>query len=228
MAVPWIQIYTNLPDHPKVSTLAESLRLEIKNVEPEVAAVGLLVNLWTWAMQNQPAGDHEKCSDRVIARACGWSGKPETIVNALMTAGFIDAIRTIHDWDEYAGLMMDAEDRRKEKTRERVARYREQKRNADVTQDVTLCNADVTVTGALHCNADVTPCNADVTPLHNITEHNITSVYKEKQEKEKSPSAENVDTDPRYKVFRDDDAVLRRLKGEDAEFEAALARMRQA
>ena len=63
------------------------------------------------------------------------------------------------------------------------------------------------------------------------------------KEKEKSPSADTSsahsghlplkgkaddggETDPRYKVFRDDDAVLKRLKGQDAEFEAALARMR--
>ena len=234
MAVPWIQVYTNLPQHPKTSKLAEALKLDIKNIEPESAAVGILISLWTWALQNQPDGDLANCSDRVIARACGWSGKPEVLVKALTESGFLDGIRTIHDWDEYAVLIMEANDSRKQKTRERVALYRERKRNADVTRDVTLCNADVTVTPPLQCNADVTPCNAlrnaDVTQLHNITKHNITehSVIKEKEkkEKEKSPSADDGgETDPRYKVFRDDDEVLKRLKGEDAEFNAALARV---
>ena len=241
MAVPWIKVATNLPQHPKIYALAEELGLNDKLLLPETMAAGIIINLWTWALTNQPNGDLSGVSDRAIARVCGWQGKPDKLIGALISCGFLDGDRYIHDWEDYTLAFNDQEEHRREKTRERVARYREQKRNADVTQGVTLCNADVTVTGALHCNADVTPCNADVTPLDKnkiredkirIREDKNNSILEKekinKKEKETDAAAENVNTDPRYKVFRDDDVVLKRLKGEDAEFEAALERIRQA
>lgn len=39
----------------------------------------------------------------------------------------------LHDWEEYAVLLMDAEDSKRSKTRERVKRYRDKKSNVDVT-----------------------------------------------------------------------------------------------
>ena len=41
----------------------------------------------------------------------------------------------LHDWEEYAILLMDAENEKRVKTKERVQRYREKKRNADDRQE---------------------------------------------------------------------------------------------
>ena len=125
--IPWIQVYSNLPMHPKTAKLADELGLASAAVSPDVLAVGLLVSLWTWAVQNAYDGDLSRCSSRLIAEACRWKKKPETLVNGLVAAGWLDEDGKLHDWEEYAVLLMDAEDSKRERTKERVRKYREKK-----------------------------------------------------------------------------------------------------
>ena len=148
----WIQIYSNLPQHKKTSLLAEKLHLTSAWVHPNVLAVGMLVHLWTWAIQNAYDGDLSDCSDRTIADACQWRKKPQTLVQALIESGWIDGEeRKLHDWEEYAVLLMQIEEDRRQKLRDRVARYRSRRRlrpggygnvtdtpcNAPTRQDIT-------------------------------------------------------------------------------------------
>lgn len=157
--IPWIQIYSNLPQHRKTSKLAEELKISGAVVDPNIIAVGLLVSLWTWATQNAYDGDLSECSPRTIANACQWKKKPETLVQALIKTGWLDEDMRLHDWDEYAALLIDQEENRKQKTRERVNRYRNKK--------AEICN----VTDNVTCNVTDTQCNAST--IHNHTKHNI-------------------------------------------------------
>lgn len=172
--IPWIQVYSNLTTHRKTGRLADELGLANSFVSPDVVAVGILISLWTWAIQNASNGDLSDCSARAIAEACRWKKKPEMLIESLKAAGWLDADNKLHDWEEYAGLLMEQEDSRKAKTRERVQRYREKKK--------TECNDSVTVTS----NA----CNAPTIPDH--TKHNINnnSFYlSERKEEKKTPDA---------------------------------------
>lgn len=120
----------------------------------------MLVSLWLWAAQNATDGNLSGCSDRGIAEAAEYRRKPETFVAALMETGWLNADRKLHDWDEYATLLMDCEERQREQTRSRVQKHRERKK--------AKCNDG--------CNATVTPCNAPTVPnrtLPNITLPNI-------------------------------------------------------
>ena len=146
--IPWIQVYSNLPQHKKTSRLAEELKISSAVVDPNMVAVGILIGLWTWAIQNAYDGDLSECSARTIANACQWKKKPETLVTALKKTGWLDADMRLHDWEEYAVLLIDQEENRKAKTRDRVNRYRSKKAaSCNVTQSVTgnvtdtLCNA---------------------------------------------------------------------------------------
>lgn len=146
--IPWIQVYSNLPQHKKTSRLAEELKISSAVVDPNMVAVGILIGLWTWAIQNAYDGDLSECSARTIANACQWKKKPETLVAALKKTGWLDADMRLHDWEEYAVLLIDQEENRKAKTRDRVNRYRIKKAaSCNVTQSVTgnvtdtLCNA---------------------------------------------------------------------------------------
>lgn len=152
--IPWVQIYSNLPQHRKTSKLAEELKISSAAVDPNVVAVGILIGLWTWAIQNAYDGDLKDCSARTIANACQWKKKPETLVQALMKTGWIDEDMQLHDWKEYALLVIDQEENRKQKTRERVNRYRRKKSDE--------CNATKSVT----CNITDTQCNASTKPNH--------------------------------------------------------------
>lgn len=155
----WIKVYHDLSDHPKTYALADALGMR------QYSAVGIVVSLWIWALIHAPDGDLTRFPDSAIARACHWDKKPADLVAALAESGFLDG-RRLHDWDEYAGAIIEAEQTRREKTRKRVEAHRAKKSVTDALPGEG-CNADVTrymsVTGSLPgegCNADVRKCNA--------------------------------------------------------------------
>lgn len=157
--IPWIQVYSNLPQHPKTSRLADELGLTSAAFNPNTLAVGLLVCLWTWAIQNACDGNLASCSPRAIADACQWKKKPDILVKALIKTGWLDSDMRLHDWEEYASLLMEKEENRKAKTRERVKRCRERKAAANG------------VTGNTPCNVTETPSNAPTIPNLTIPDH---------------------------------------------------------
>lgn len=143
--IPWIQIYSNLPTHPKTARLAEELGLASQQVSPNVIATGLLISLWTWAIQNAYDGDLSKCSPRLIADVCRWRRKPEALVSALQAAGFLEADMRLHDWDSYAGLLMEALDNKKENDKRRAREYRRRRKEREAAS-VTGASRDDAVT----------------------------------------------------------------------------------
>lgn len=172
--IPWVQVYSNLPQHPKIGRLADELG-QSKDVEQETVAVGIVVSLWTWAIQNAYTGDLSGVSDRAIARACGWRKDAGKLVTALISAGWLDEDRHIHDWEEYSVLLLAQEDNRREKTAERVRRYRNRQRivtdDDAYSDDSVTGNADDTECNALQTrygNVTDTPCNAPTIPNHTI------------------------------------------------------------
>ena len=88
--IPWIQIYSNLPRHPKVTRLADALGLKSACADPNALACGMLVSLWCWAVQNACDGDLSRCTPRAIADACQWKRRPETLTDALRDTGWLD------------------------------------------------------------------------------------------------------------------------------------------
>jgi hypothetical protein len=167
--IPWIQVYSNLITHPKTSALADLLKLTSRSAAPNVIAAGLLVSLWSWAVQNAYSGDLSGCSDRAIADAARYLGKPQSFVAALTQAGWLDPDRKLHNWDRYASLLMEQEDNRRAKTNERVKRYRNKKTPSCNGYTSVTCNAPVTVT----CNE----CNAPTLPNHTKHNHNNYSAH---------------------------------------------------
>jgi len=154
--IPWIQVYSNLIRHPKVTKLADKLNLTSKDAGPNVIAAGMLVSLWLWAAQNATDGDLSECSDRAIAEAAEFKRKPSLFVEALVHAKLMDEDRKLHDWDEYATLLIDYEEQQREKTRKRVEKHRAKKKALQSTE----------------CNVTETPCNAPTIP--NLTKPNLT------------------------------------------------------
>lgn len=163
--IPWIQVYSNLIRHPKVTNLADKLGLTSKDAGPNVIAAGMVVSLWLWAAQNATDGDLSKCSDRAIAEAAEFKRKPSLFVEALIYAKFLDEDRKLHNWDEYATLLIECDDQQREKTRQRVAKHRAKKKAMKETPSNGECNADGNVTD--------TPGNAPTIPYNTIPYHTI-------------------------------------------------------
>lgn len=207
--IPWIQVYSNLTTHPKTARLAEELKLSSSFVSPGIVAAGILVGIWTWAIQNAYDGDLSRSNPSVIADACRWKKKPEQLIAALMASGYLDPDMKLHDWTEYAVLLIDAEDNRKEKTRERVKRYRE--KNADVTLQTRYSNVTVR-----ECNAP-TIHNHTIPDLSNVDIYNNNSwcpnvdaparaheaVPREKKSEKAAPDAQNVELSRVMTAYQD-------------------------
>ena len=125
----WIESHQSLGTHRKLLALCEELRL------PDYAAIGMLHCLWWWALDNAPQGDLAGIYDRNLAGVSHWSGKPEAWRRALVSAGWPDeqdGRRTIHDWQDYAGKLI--EKRGANAARQRRFRQMKSKalRNADM------------------------------------------------------------------------------------------------
>lgn len=187
--IPWIQVYSNLSSHRKTGSLTDALGLTNAYVSPNIIAVGILVSLWTWAIQNAPNGDLSTCSARTIAEACRWKKKPETLINALKDTGWIDSDGKLHDWEEYALLLLEKDESRKAKTRERVKRYRERKEKLEAGEGNASspdCNAP--------CNVIVRASNASTIPITIPNQDNYSfslSGACEREEKQEEESGDN-------------------------------------
>jgi hypothetical protein len=91
-------------------------------------AVGHLHFLWWWALDYAPNGDLSKSTDGEISIASEWIGEPKEMKVALKKSGFMDDNEHLHDWMDYAGRLIHKRQNTRERTRKRVARFRQ--RNA--------------------------------------------------------------------------------------------------
>ena len=105
----WIKVDQGLSRHRKIFALSNYLDI------PEPYAEGLVINLWCWALDNAQDGDLAKFTPENIASVAIWRGDPEQFIEGLKESGFLDEPRTLHDWMDYAGKLID----RREKDRQR-------------------------------------------------------------------------------------------------------------
>lgn len=144
MAIPWIQVYSNIVTHPKTSNLVDELGITSSATEPEAVAVGMLIGLWTWAAVNAYDGNLNGVAPRTIARACNWKKNPDKLIAALVKCGWIDEDMKIHDWAEYAELYINRLDYQREQAKERMRRFRERKRNEAGIKTCAYCGKTAT------------------------------------------------------------------------------------
>jgi hypothetical protein len=113
----WIRVDQSLGNHRKTRRLADELGVD------RATAVGHLVLLWSWVLDNAPTGALKGIATRDLADAACKNGDPETFVQALINAGFIDRKGRggtglyIHDWYEYAGKLCETRAANKERMR---------------------------------------------------------------------------------------------------------------
>lgn len=167
----WIELHQNLPAHRKVKKLKRLLKIKTPQ------AVGHLAMLWLWAVDNTPDGDLSALDPEDIAEACEWPKDAEQFVQALTEAGFIDPDAKLHDWSDYAGMLLDRRENQREQNRKRQQRYRN-KRKADSNATESNVSTQDSNTVTHDNNVSVTRyesvSNAPVTTLPNLTIPNHT------------------------------------------------------
>ena len=97
----WIESHQSLGTHLKLTRLATTLEIS----RPQ--AVGHLHYLWWWALDNAPDGDLSQLSDAEIAEVSRWEGDPAKFAAALKQQGWLDDDGQIHDWQDYAGRLVE-------------------------------------------------------------------------------------------------------------------------
>jgi len=120
----WIELHQSLRTHPKVTRLATKLGIH------RAHAMGLLANLWLWAVDYALEGRLNGYSSAELSDACLWQGDSEALVEALVQSLWINKSEhglEIHDWSDYGAKHLI-------KSRLRVKKWRkEQKRLSNVT-----------------------------------------------------------------------------------------------
>lgn len=144
--LPWIQVYSNLADHPKIYALVDRMKLR-RNSE----AVGIVVSLWLWAAKNAPDGDLSGFPERAIADAVGYSSSyARKLCQLLVETRWLDEKEgggyLLHDWEEYAALLIDITERKKHQAKVRMRRLRAQKDEMDLEEESVTCYANKCVT----------------------------------------------------------------------------------
>ncbi len=135
----WIEVHTNLPRHDKTLQLQSLLKLNTPQ------ALGHLLLLWIWALENSPDGSLRRLDARGLARTCQFNvRRAEEFTEALVASGFLDrgegGLR-IHDWEEYAGrynVIRQRNARRQKEYRERNAGVDARNAHVTVLQDRTV------------------------------------------------------------------------------------------
>ena len=112
----WIELHADIFWHKKTLGAAKQMKMDVHTT------VGYLAHLWTWALDHAPDGNLSHLSDRDIALAAGWLSKPSGFVDALRSVHFIDGDGRLHNWDEYAGRLIDS--RRRDRERKRAERVK--------------------------------------------------------------------------------------------------------
>lgn len=117
----WIETHQSLPNHPKLKRFARQLGISKQE------SLGFVIMLWLWALDYAPEGQLiPPYAEDDIADATEYSGDATVLVDALVSAGFLERQENtliIHDWYSYAGRLL--EKRKKDAERKRNGRKNE-------------------------------------------------------------------------------------------------------
>lgn len=101
----WIEVHQGILRHRKIATLASELGVS------RATAVGNMVSLWLWCVDNAPEGDLSGLVAPVLALGAEWDGNPQIFVDGLQKAGFVDIVEgglRLHNWHDYVGRLIEA------------------------------------------------------------------------------------------------------------------------
>lgn len=110
----WIESHQSLLRHRKTNAAKRALGCD------RFKLIGHLHALWWWALDNAPEG--QPLADYEIVDGAEWDGNPQLFVESLSEAGFLDALPDggylIHDWQDFAGKLIDRRRAAVKRTRE--------------------------------------------------------------------------------------------------------------
>lgn len=192
MELKWIKLCVNIFDDEKIA-LIESM--------PDADSIIVI-----WFKILCLAGKQNNCGVLMLSDRIPYTEemlatifrRPMSTVRLALTTfesfgmiAIVNGTIAIPNWEKHQSI--DAVERYKEQTRERVASYRQrQKAIAAGNSSVTQSNVTRNVTCNVTCNADVTPCNAIEEDIDKDIEEDIKEIDKEKPTRHKYGEYQNV------------------------------------
>lgn len=216
MELKWIKLCTNIFDDEKIA-LIESM--------PDADSIIVI-----WFKILCLAGKQNNCGVLMLSDRIPYTEemlatifrRPLSTVRLALTTfesfgmiAIVNGTITIPNWEKHQSI--DAVERYKEQTRERVASYR-QRQKAIAAENSSVMQSNVTrnVTCNVTCNADVTPCNAIEEDIEEDIDKNIKEIDKEKPARHKYGEYQNV-------LLSDED--LEKLKKEFLDWSDRIERL---
>lgn len=146
----WIEVHQSLMTHRKTMRLCRLLKMD------NFAVCGRLQALWCWALDNAPDGVIAWADLESLPGVMGWKGEPQKLIDALLESGFVDRSDgesglLIHDWDDYAGKLID----HRKANADRQRAWRERRKSDTEDDSNTSRNANITVTSPSRNGATV-------------------------------------------------------------------------
>lgn len=137
----WIKLSQGVHRHRKIIVLARILDIS------RMAAVGHMTSLWLWGLDNAQDGDLSRLTEMEVAIAAEWrEDDGARFRDAMQEAGLLDPDGGIHNWHDYAGVLIDR--RRAEAQRKRTSRAGQSAgRGQDINQGVLLLAEPPATTG---------------------------------------------------------------------------------
>lgn len=140
----WIESHQEIARHPKTRELSELLGVSL------ATAVGHLHLLWWWALDYAQDGDLGRMKPQRIADGASWEGDPQRFIGAMVEAGFMDneegASLQLHDWNDYAGRLVEKRKANAERMRQaRATSIKEPDERATHVQRTSNARAGATV-----------------------------------------------------------------------------------
>ncbi|MFZ5688646.1 MAG: DnaD domain-containing protein [Bacillota bacterium] len=128
----WIELHQSIWTHKKTYIMAAELELD------EIYVAAHMAKLWTWALDNAQDGDLSGLPYKVIAYGAGWKGDPGEFVRAAIKSGWLDENESglfIHDWDDYAGKLMERRAAERDRSRKRRAESKQKQASQQTTDE---------------------------------------------------------------------------------------------
>lgn len=94
----WLATHKTISTHPKIFKLSRRLNVS------RACAIGHLLCLWFWCLQNRPDGDLTGLTCEDISHAAEWKGEPNLFLKTLIEANLVDddwPNLAIHNWSKY-------------------------------------------------------------------------------------------------------------------------------
>lgn len=152
----WLELHQEMPRHRKTLALARLLRVDRRY------AIGLIIDLWTWGLDNADwEGNLTGMTREDIALALDWPPKKAAgLVESLINAGWLEEHEeayVLHDWSDYTGKLSDKRELKRQQDRDRQRKRREKLRDV-MSKDGdkgSECRTNGSVTNC-ECGSDVT------------------------------------------------------------------------